>query len=46
MHLVNFPLIRVNKYSKGFVVEIQIKKRFLFWTKKYWVHIESVFRND
>ena len=35
--------IRVKKYPKGYVVEIQKEKRFLlFFTKKYWIHIISV----
>lgn len=39
MWLVNFPKIRVEKYTKGYVVEIQ---KSTWYGKKYWVHIESV----
>ena len=39
MHLINMPIVRVKKYSKGWVVERQIKK---WWGKKYWIHIEAV----
>jgi hypothetical protein len=39
MHLINFPRLRIKKYPKGWVVEIQKKK---WWGKKYWIHIESV----
>ena len=41
IHLVNFPNIRVKKYAKGYSVEIEQTKRFLFWTKKQWIHIEA-----
>lgn len=35
--------IRVKQYYKGWVVEVQKEKRFLFFfKKKYWTHIISV----
>lgn len=39
MWLVNFPKVRIAKYPKGFVAEIQ---KSTWYGKKYWVHIESV----
>lgn len=39
MHLTNFPKVRIERYVKGFVVEIQKKN---WYGKKYWVHISSV----
>lgn len=42
MHLENIK-VRVQKYDKGYSVEIQKEKTFmLFWKTKYWIHIESV----
>ena len=34
--------VRLKKHPKGWVVEIQKEKRYLFWTKKYWTHLISV----
>jgi hypothetical protein len=39
MHLVNMPKVRVQKYSKGWVVERQVKT---WYGRKYWKHIEAV----
>lgn len=34
---------RVKKYPKGYSVEVEKSKTvWLFFTKRYWVHIESV----
>ncbi len=42
MHLTNIK-VRVKQYSEGWSVEVQKEKRFLiFWTVKYWIHIECV----
>ena len=42
MHLENLK-VRVKKYTKGYSVEIEKEKTFLFfWKTKYWIHIESV----
>jgi len=37
--MLNTPKIRIEKYEKGFVVEIQKRK---WYGKKYWIHIISV----
>lgn len=39
MWLENFPKIRIEKYSKGYVAEIQKRK---WYGKKYWTHIISI----
>jgi hypothetical protein len=39
MYFVNYPNVRIQKYKKGFVVEIESKK---WYGKKYWKHIISV----
>lgn len=39
MFLTNFPNIRVHKYPKGYVVEIQKRT---WYGRKYWAHIISV----
>jgi len=38
MHLVNMPKVRVQKYSKGWVVERQVKT---WYGKKYWIYIKA-----
>lgn len=43
MHLVNMPKVRVQKYSKGWVVERQVKT---WYGKKYWTHIEGAYFNN
>lgn len=41
MHLENIK-IRIKKYQKGYVVEIQKSKCTLFGLKNYWTHLISV----
>jgi uncharacterized protein (DUF427 family) len=36
MYLINFPKIRIQKYPKGYVAEIQ---KCTWYGKIYWVHI-------
>ena len=39
MHLSNINNIRIKRYSKGFIVQIQKKT---WYGKKYWIHLISV----
>jgi len=33
----NYPKFRIKKYPKGYAVEVELIKRYIFWTTKKWI---------